>query len=75
MSRLLRLPMVIAIVLCGAVGLTSDPALAKKSASEAASAQKQNKKQSASKDCRKTPIPPFMRNPRFMNRGFFKKKC
>jgi len=22
-----------------------------------------------------TTAPPFMRNPRFMNRGFFKKKC
>ena len=26
------------------------------------------------KDCFTT-APPFMRNPRFMNRGFFKKKC
>ena len=67
------IPMVIAIVLCGAVGLASAPAMAKKSSSEAASIQKQKKR--AAKDCRRGPIPPFMRNPRFMNRGFFKKKC
>ena len=48
MSGLCRLPMVIAIDLsaavCGAIGLTSEPALAKKSASEAASVQKQKKR-------------------------------
>jgi len=35
---------------------------------------KTNQKQSAGQKCITT-APPFMRNPRFMNRGFFKKKC
>jgi len=53
------------------------PALAKKQASgEAVTAQEQGnaKNQQAVKYCRRNP-PPFMYNPRFMNRGFFKKKC
>lgn len=50
------------------------PALAeKKSAGDATSAKAQTKRQAA-KTCRRTP-PPFMNNPRFMNRGFFKRKC
>jgi len=53
------------------------PALAKKqNADQVYAAQKQAKKAKgqSGKDCFLT-APPFMRNPRFMNRGFFKKKC
>lgn len=49
---------------------TSSPAMAKQETTKAT--QKQTKR--AGKDC-VTTAPPFMRNPRFMNRGFFKKKC
>jgi hypothetical protein len=35
---------------------------------------KTTQKQSVGQKCITT-APPFMRNPRFMNRGFFKKKC
>jgi hypothetical protein len=50
----------------------SGPVLAKKQSGEVTT-QKQAKPQ-AQKTCRRNP-PPFMYNPRFMNRGFFKKKC
>ncbi|BAQ16352.1 hypothetical protein GL4_0891 [Methyloceanibacter caenitepidi] len=73
---LVRLPTIIAIVLCGAVGLASGPVVAKKYSDEKASVQKKQKKKStAAKDCKKAPVPPFMRNPRFMNRGFLKNRC
>lgn len=78
MRKFVRLPMILAIVLCGAVGLAGDPAIAKKYSSETASVQKQKqkkKKTTTAKDCRKGPVPPFMRNPRYMNRGFFKNRC
>ncbi|ODR97488.1 hypothetical protein AUC70_00200 [Methyloceanibacter stevinii] len=76
MIKLIRLPTIIAIVLCGAVGLSGDPAIAKKYSDEKASVQKKTKKKSnAAKDCKKGPVPPFMRNPRFMNRGFLKNRC
>ena len=74
MIKLIRLPAVVAIVLCGAVGLAADPAIAKKYSDEKASVQKK-KKSTAAKDCKKGPVPPFMRNPRFMNRGFLKNRC
>ncbi len=69
-----RLVVMIAIGLCGAVGLTAGPTLAKKKASETVSVQKQ-KKRAAAKNCKRGPVPPFMRNPRFMNRGFLKNRC
>ncbi len=75
MNRLLNLPIVIAVFLGGSLGVAIEPALAKKtSASEATSAQKQKKRPTA-KDCRRGPVPPFMRNPRYMNRGFIKRRC
>jgi len=74
--RLHHLSMAIALVLCGAVGLAATPATAKKYSSETASVQKKKKKNNAAaKDCRNGPVPPFMRNPRYMNRGFLKKPC
>jgi hypothetical protein len=51
----------------------SGPALAKKK-QKTQQATKTTQKQSAKVKC-VTTAPPFMRNPRFMNRGFFKKKC
>ena len=75
MSRLLSLPIVAAAFLSWSFGLAIEPAAAKKSAaSEAASAQKQKKRASARK-CRRGPVAPFMRNPRYMNRGFIKGRC
>ena len=75
MSRLFSLPIVTALFLGGSLGLAIEPALAKKtSGSEATRAQKQ-KKRATAKDCRRGPVPPFMRNPRYMNRGFIKKRC
>ena len=76
MSRVLRLSTIIAVVLCGAIGLAATPALAKKNSGETVSVQNKKKKQNTqAKDCRKGPVPPFMRNPRYMNRGFLKKRC
>jgi hypothetical protein len=76
MSRVLRLSTIIAVVLCGAIGLAGTPALAKKNSGETVSVQNKKKKQNTqAKDCRKGPVPPFMRNPRYMNRGFLKKRC
>lgn len=76
MSRLLRQSTILAIVLCGAVGLVGHPAVAKQNSSETVSVQKKNKKKNSdAKDCRQGPVPPFMRNPRYMNRGFLKKRC
>jgi hypothetical protein len=75
MSRLLTVGILTAIFLCGLVGRGGEPALAQKvSASEATSAQKQ-KKRAAAKKCLRGPVPPFMRNPRYMNRGFIKRRC
>ena len=76
MSSVLRLSTILAVVLCGAVGVAGHPAVAKKNSGETVSVQKKKKKQSTqAKDCRKGPVPPFMRNPRYMNRGFVKKRC
>lgn len=80
MRRLHQLSVAIAVVLCGAIALPATPATAKKYSSETTSVQKEkNKKKkkttSAAKDCRNGPVPPFMRNPRYMNRGFLKKRC
>lgn len=75
MRRPTRLHRLGAILLCGAVGVAGTPALAeKKKAGETYAVQKKNKR-AAAKDCRKGPVPPFMRNPRFMNRGFLNKQC
>ena len=49
------------------------PAIAKKK-QRVQTAAKTTQAQSAGRKCITT-APPFMRNPRFMNRGFFKKKC
>ena len=68
------IPMVIAALLIAVAG----PAMAKKQTSEqvtgAEQQAKKKAKRQAGEDCVLT-APPFMRNPRFMNRGFFKKKC
>jgi hypothetical protein len=67
-------PILIAALLMAVAG----PAMAKskqkqQGSGEVYSTQKQGKAQSA-KTCRRAP-PPWMYNPRFMNRGFFKRKC
>lgn len=70
-----RLLMLVAILLCGTVGVAGTPALAKKkNAGETSTVQKKTKR-AAAKNCRRGPVPPFMRNPRYMNRAFLKKKC
>ncbi|MEM8643809.1 MAG: hypothetical protein AAGF09_02825 [Pseudomonadota bacterium] len=65
---------IIAIGLSAAVGLTTGPASAKKKTSETVSIQKEKKRAAANK-CKRGPVPPFMRNPRYMNRGFLKNRC
>ena len=62
------------IVIAAFLIVIASPALAKKQgAPNTASAKTQSTRQAA-KDCRRMP-PPFMYNPRYMNRGFFKRKC
>lgn len=64
-----------ACVLVGAAGSNVEPAFAKKQkTAEAVKVQKAAKTKNAKK-CVRGPVPPFMRNPRFMNRGFFKNRC
>lgn len=66
-------PVLIAALVIGVAA----PAAAKKQNSEQVSAQTQAKKKAkrqSGENCF-LQAPPFMRNPRFMNRGFFKKKC
>lgn len=65
------LPIAVAALLIG----VAVPVTAAQNGGGAAS-QKQVYKKNArkAKTCRRNP-PPFMYNPRFMNRGFFKKKC
>lgn len=67
MTQLKTIALIVAAALL--IGV-SGPAEAKKQTQEAA----QTTKRQAQKTCRRNP-PPFMYNPRFMNRGFFKKKC
>ncbi|MGA9444742.1 MAG: hypothetical protein WBV18_15210 [Methyloceanibacter sp.] len=75
MTGLSRLHMLVAILLCGAVGVAGTPALAKKkNGGETYTVQKMTKR-AAAMNCRRSPVPPFMRNPRYMNRAFLKKKC
>jgi hypothetical protein len=66
------------IVIAALLTATAGPAMAKKQTSEQVYAAEQQAKKKAKRqageDCILT-APPFMRNPRFMNRGFFKKKC
>ena len=50
------------------------PALAKKQGAGDTQWAKAQTKRQAAKECRRMP-PPFMYNPRYMNRGFFKRKC
>lgn len=50
------------------------PALAKKQVTVDTQSAKAQTKRQAAKTCRRMP-PPFMYNPRYMNRGFFKGKC
>lgn len=65
-----------AISLAAACVTAAGPALAKKkSASDNTYTVQKQAAPKAGKDCRKGPVPPFMRNPRFMNRGFLKTKC
>ena len=52
---------------------TAGPALAKQK-QKPQQVTKTTQKQSGGQNC-VTTAPPFMRNPRYMNRGFFKKKC
>jgi len=70
-----RSRMLVAILLCGTIGVAGTPALAKKkNAGETYTVQKKTNR-AAAKNCRRGPVPPFMRNPRYMNRAFLKKKC
>ncbi|MEM7193026.1 MAG: hypothetical protein AAF405_09245 [Pseudomonadota bacterium] len=62
-------------VICTAFSLSAGDALAKKKAQKEPSAVQTQGKAANAKNCRRGPVPPFMRNPRFMNRGFLKKKC
>lgn len=62
------IPILLAVLLIAVAG----PAMAKRQGS-GDTAQTQGKVQKV-KYCKRNP-PPFMRSPRFMNRGFFKKKC
>ena len=61
-------PLLIAALLIA----TSGSAIAKKD--QKSQQGKTTAQKSVGKDCFTT-APSFMRNPRFMNRGFFKKKC
>ena len=62
------------IVIAAFLVAIASPALAKKQGTgDTQSAKAQTKPQRA-KECRRMP-PPFMYNPRYMNRGFFKRKC
>jgi hypothetical protein len=69
---------IIRIVLAALLIAAAGPAMAKQQRSgEVTTTQKQvtiKTKRQAVKYCKRNP-PPFMRSPRFMNRGFFKKKC
>lgn len=71
------IPILIALIAALLIGVAG-PAMAKKQGSEQVYATEQQAKKKAKRqageDCILT-APPFMRNPRFMNRGFFKKKC
>jgi hypothetical protein len=53
---------------------TAGPVMAKREQKPQQTAKTTQNNKSAGKSCVIT-APPFMRNPRFMNRGFFKKKC
>jgi len=68
---------IIAFGLAALLTATAGPAMAKKQTSEqitAAEQQAKKKKAKSGEHCF-LQAPPFMRNPRYMNRGFFKKKC
>lgn len=67
--------MLVAILLCVAVGVAGTPALAKKKNGRETYTVQKKTKRAAAKNCRRGPVPPFIRNPRYMNRAFFKKKC
>jgi len=65
---------VIAIALCGTVGLTAVPASAKTKSSDPTSVL--NPKESAApKSCEGGPAAPYVRHPGHMNRGFLKGRC
>lgn len=65
-----------AVSVAAACGMAAGPALAKKKAADTNTYAVQKKAApKPGKDCRRGPVPPFMRNPRFMNRGFLKKQC
>ena len=64
------------LLIAALLAATAGPAMAKSQAKQQGSGEvsaTQKQRQSA-KTCRRNP-PPFMHNPRFMNRGFFKRKC
>jgi hypothetical protein len=68
---------IIPLGLAALLTATAGPAMAKKQTSEqvtAAEQQAKKKKAKSGENCF-LKAPPFMRNPRYMNRGFFKKKC
>ncbi len=72
--------MLIAALLITGAGSASTESHAKSSGSGDSSAtQKQGTKskgKNAQQDCERRVVPPFMRNPRYMNRGFLKPtKC
>ncbi len=85
MNRAMKIIAVIAIALCGTVGLTAVTASAKTKNSDPRSVLKHKsndprsvQKQvtpSAAKNCRRGAVAPFMRHPGHMNRGFLKKRC
>jgi len=72
--------MLIAALLIAGAGPAATESQAKSPGSDGSATQKQggtkSKGKNAQQDCEPRVVPPFMRNPRFMNRGFLKPtKC
>ena len=65
---------VIAIALCGAVGVTALPASAKTKSSDPVSIQKPNE-HTATKSCERGTVAPYKRHPGHNNRGFLQDRC
>lgn len=73
-KRTAIIPVLIAALVFGAAG----PAMAKKQKDEPVYTTQQQAKKKAKQQTGENcflKAPPFMYNPRFMNRGFFKKTC
>ena len=73
MTKLSLIPMAAAALIIAVAG----PAMAKKQKADQVYTTQQVKKKSKQQTGENCFLqaPPFMRNPRFMNRGFFKKTC